>query len=193
MTTRRKAESGGHGGGASPPTVEFTPADRLCAWMTEGRRCGMLGEGSPSIGDNATRYCAWHMLLLGSPHWSDSFAAFEEYVVGGRGRYCGQWTHYPISYLWDTVRGLGTYIGLKPTWCGRMECRHFDIREIAQMAREKPVSAPPSRRDGRALAAATAGKLTIPSHAPKPAEQQKAELQDWVRKHEEKQDQETPY
>ena len=193
MTTRRKAESENKGGCSYTPTVAFTPADRLCSWMTEDRRCGMLGEGSPGIGDNATRYCAWHHLLLESPQWSDSFEAFERYVVGGRGRYCGQWTHYPVSYLWDTVRGLGTYVGLKPMWCGRMQCRYFDVREIVQMAKEKPVVPPPSRRDARALATATAGRLSIPAHTPKPAQQQKAELRDWVRKHEEKQDTEPPY
>lgn len=193
MTTRRKAELENESSGSSRPSGEFTPADRLCAWMTEGRRCGMLGDGSPYIGDNATRYCAWHHLLLESPQWSDSFDEFERYVLNGRGRYCGQWTHYPVSYLWDTVRGLSTYVGLKPIWCGRMDCRHFDIREIQQMAKEKPIAAPPSRQDGRALATATAGRLGIPAHLPKPVEQQKAELQDWVRKHEDKQDREPPF
>ena len=108
--------------------------DAQCQWRTKGRRCFLIGDISPDIGDNRREYCHWHFVCLRNPKDSDNFEEFCRWNAGWE-RYCSLENHFDAEIIWDAIQGLAPIHG-EPHWCGLVCCKLFDISDTVAWVKE---------------------------------------------------------
>jgi hypothetical protein len=90
--------------------------------------------------------CAWHHVVLTAPEHEADYDEFERWILKLLERKsCSFWTHYPVRWLWQAVRGEEPE-PRSPAPCAQLGCR------------ERPVVVPPNF-DPKAAAQAVARLL----------------------------------
>lgn len=78
-----------------------------CTWTTDGHPCQLVATNYlREYGDPNPGYCLWHYDCLHTPRLADDFPEFERWcALWAKQRTCGQFSHHPVAYLWEAVRG----------------------------------------------------------------------------------------